>query len=335
MSAETGLLTRDSKGKGRDVDREQIAREVLAAIGGKENVVANDICMTRLRILTKDPSLVNTEQLSSARGVLGFVRRGDNGIEVVFSPGKVEAVHEAIVRLTGMEGDEGAFAQIGSKPESTRIRVHISQNPLLDAARIQSDREAEGSKGGDSVDDLVSLLDTFSDAQAGDDRLDFEDEAPEDSPETGHQAVSGRVLVINVPNINLLGIREPDIYGADSYRSLLKLCHDAAEEAGFVECTCFQSNHEGDLIDAIQDAYGSYDGIIFNPGAYTHTSIAILDAAKAVGLPMVEVHISKVDEREEFRQVSYIRAACFETISGMGIEGYRKAILDLAAHLGM
>ena len=162
MSAETGLLTRDSKGKGRDVDREQIAREVLAAIGGKENVVANDICMTRLRILTKDPSLVNTEQLSSARGVLGFVRRGDNGIEVVFSPGKVEAVHEAIVRLTGMEGDEGAFAQIGSKPESTRIRVHISQNPLLDAARIQSDREAEDSKGGDSVDDLVSLLDTFS-----------------------------------------------------------------------------------------------------------------------------------------------------------------------------
>ena len=330
-----GSILAIQKGKGRDVDREQIAREVLASIGGKENVVANDICMTRLRILTRDPSLVDTEKLSSARGVLGFVRRGDNGIEVVFSPGKVEAVHEAIVRLTGMEGDEGAFAEIGANPEPTRIRVHISQNPLFDAARIQSDREAEESKGEESVDDLVSLLGTISDAQTTEDRLDFDDEAPEDSPDAEGRPPSGRVLVINGPNINLLGIREPDIYGADSYRSLLKLCHDAAEEAGFAECTCFQSNHEGDLIDAIQDAYGSYDGIVFNPGAYTHTSIAILDAAKAVGLPMVEVHISKVDEREEFRQVSYIRAACFETITGMGIEGYRKAIHDLAAHLGM
>ena len=333
MSAETRLLTRDSKGKGRDVDREQIAREVLAAVGGKENVVANDICMTRLRILTEDPTLVDTDKLSSARGVLGFVRRGTNGIEVVFSPGKVEAVHEAIVRLTGIEGDEDVFAEIGSKPAANKIHVHISQNPLLDAARIQSDREAEESGSTGSVEDLVSLLDTITDNDSGSERLDFEDEPADE--QSAPQASSGRVLVINGPNINLLGIREPDIYGADSYRALLKLCHDAAEEAGFIECTCFQSNHEGDLIDAIQDAYGSYDGIVFNPGAYTHTSIAILDAAKAVGLPMVEVHISKVDEREDFRQVSYIRAACFETIAGLGIEGYRKAIHDLAEHLGM
>ena len=176
MSAETGLLTRDSKGKGRDVDREQIAREVLAAVGGKENVVANDICMTRLRILTEDPTLVDTDKLSSARGVLGFVRRGTNGIEVVFSPGKVEAVHEAIVRLTGIEGDEEVFAEIGSKPAANKIHVHISQNPLLDAARIQSDREAEESGSTGSVEDLVSLLDTIADNDSGSERLDFEDE---------------------------------------------------------------------------------------------------------------------------------------------------------------
>ena len=98
-----------------------------------------------------------------------------------------------------------------------------------------------------------------------------------------------KILVINGPNINMLGIREPKIYGSQSYQALLQLCQEAAKDAGFAECSCFQSNHEGDLVDAIQDAYGSYDGVVINPGAYTHTSIAILDAAKAVGLPMVEV----------------------------------------------
>ena len=143
-----------------------------------------------------------------------------------------------------------------------------------------------------------------------------------------------KFLVINGPNLNLLGLREPAIYGSRDFAALQDFIRAAAREAG-VEVELFQSNHEGDLIDAIQDAYGSYDGIVINPGAYTHTSIAILDAAKAVGLPMVEVHISKLDEREEFRQVSYIRAACFETITGLGLDGYRKAMFDLAGHLGL
>ena len=315
------------------MDREQIAREVLAAVGGKGNVVANDICMTRLRILTEDPSLVDTDRLSAARGVLGFVRRGEKAIEVVFGPGKVEAVHEAIERLTGIEGNENAFVEVGGERCAPRIHVHISQNPLLDAARAQSDRDAEATTAEETVDELVNLLDTMASPGNADGEEDPElDDGPLDE---GSRTHSARVLVINGPNINLLGIREPDIYGVDTYRSLLRLCHEASEEAGFSECTCFQSNHEGDLIDAIQDAYGSYDGIVINPGAYTHTSIALLDAAKAVGLPMVEVHISRVEDREEFRQVSYIRAACFETVSGMGIEGYRKAIRDLADHLGM
>lgn len=134
-----------------------------------------------------------------------------------------------------------------------------------------------------------------------------------------------KIRVINGPNLNMLGIREPNIYGKTDYKALCKMIIEYAREKN-VEIDCYQSNHEGDLVDSIQDAYGKYDGIVINPGAYTHTSIAILDAAKAVSLPMVEVHISAVDEREAFRQVSYIRAACFKTITGHGINGYLEAI---------
>lgn len=311
------------------MDRQQIAEEVLAAVGGRDNVTANDICMTRLRIKTENPSLVDTDQLSAARGVLGFVKRGENGIEVVFGPGKVEAVHEALVKLTGIEGVDDDFA--GSGAPAAPLHVHITQNPLLGAALAAGEGDSARNEGDEtSVEDLVSLLDTM-DAPAADEGV----AADPDEASPARAAAPARVLVINGPNINMLGIREPDIYGHDSYQDMLRICHEAARDAGFAECTCFQSNHEGDLIDAIQDAYGSYAGIVINPGAYTHTSIAILDAAKAVGLPMIEVHISKVDEREEFRKVSYIRAACFETIAGMGVEGYRKAMFDMAAHLGI
>lgn len=143
-----------------------------------------------------------------------------------------------------------------------------------------------------------------------------------------------KFLVINGPNLNMMHFTEPGVAGQLDYNGLLDYLELCCTQMG-MEVEFFQSNHEGDLIDAIQDAYGSYDGIVINPGAYTHTSIAILDAAKAVGLPMVEVHISKLDEREEFRQVSYIRAACFETITGLGLDGYRKAMFDLAGHLGL
>lgn len=137
-----------------------------------------------------------------------------------------------------------------------------------------------------------------------------------------------KILVINGPNINMLGIREPGIYGKESFADLLALLDAAAKEAN-VELEQFQSNHEGAIVDAIQGAYGKFDGIVINPAAYTHTSIAILDALKAVGLPAVEVHISDVDAREDFRKISYAGMACEKTIKGMGIEGYRQAILYL------
>ena len=134
-----------------------------------------------------------------------------------------------------------------------------------------------------------------------------------------------KIKVINGPNINMLGIREPGIYGSENYKTLLKQIKDYSKRLR-IHIDCYQSNHEGDLVDCIQSCYGKYDGIVINPGAYTHTSIAILDAAKAVQLPIVEVHISKVEEREDFRQVSYIRKACVKTITGKGINGYLEAI---------
>lgn len=137
-----------------------------------------------------------------------------------------------------------------------------------------------------------------------------------------------KILVINGPNINFLGIREPDIYGKNTFRDLLQLLDKTAQELD-LEIEQYQSNHEGDLVDIIQWAYGKVDGIVINPAAYTHTSVAILDALKAVGLPAVEVHISDVDSREAFRQVSYAGLACCKTIKGHGLEGYREAIVYL------
>lgn len=137
------------------------------------------------------------------------------------------------------------------------------------------------------------------------------------------------IAVINGPNLNMLGIREPDIYGRTTYADLCEKIRAHAQKRG-VGVTLYQSNHEGDLVDHIQQTYGKADGIIINPGAYTHTSIALLDALKAVGLPAVEVHISQVDAREDFRQTSYVRLACVKTISGHGIDGYLEAIDFLA-----
>ena len=134
-----------------------------------------------------------------------------------------------------------------------------------------------------------------------------------------------KILVVNGPNLNLLGLREPEIYGSRTYADLLELIRTEASLLG-VEVSFVQSNHEGDLVDAIQNAYQTMDGIIINPGAYTHTSIALLDAIKAVGVPTVEVHISDPDMREDFRRVSYIRPACIATIKGHGLEGYLEAL---------
>ena len=134
-----------------------------------------------------------------------------------------------------------------------------------------------------------------------------------------------KILVINGPNLNMLGIREPDIYGKQDFKALEKFIRDSAEELGH-KVTLFQSNHEGEIVDIIQSAYGVYEGIVINPAAYTHTSVAILDALKAVGIPTVEVHLSDINEREEFRKHSYVSMVAKKTVCGLGFEGYKKAL---------
>ena len=134
-----------------------------------------------------------------------------------------------------------------------------------------------------------------------------------------------KLLVINGPNLNMLGIREPDIYGRQDFAALQEYIRGSAQELGH-SVTLFQSNHEGEIVDMIQSAYGVYEGIVINPAAYTHTSVAILDALKAVGIPTVEVHLSDINEREEFRKFSYVSMVAKKTICGLGFEGYRKAL---------
>lgn len=137
------------------------------------------------------------------------------------------------------------------------------------------------------------------------------------------------ILVINGPNLNLLGVREPDLYGKQDYTALVALVEETCAQEG-MEVEVFQSNHEGAIVDRIQEAYGREDGIVINPAAYTHTSVALLDAVKAVGIPTVEVHVSDPDGREDFRHVSYIRTACVATVKGKGLSGYLEALRLLA-----
>lgn len=142
-----------------------------------------------------------------------------------------------------------------------------------------------------------------------------------------------KILVLNGPNINMLGIREPNLYGTENYDTLVQKIKDYCDERG-IETSFFQSNHEGDLVDKIQQAFGVFDAIVMNPAAYTHTSVALLDALKAVKIPCVEVHISDVSAREDFRQVSFVRAACFKTVSGLGTDGYLRAVDAIIELLG-
>ena len=141
-----------------------------------------------------------------------------------------------------------------------------------------------------------------------------------------------KILVINGVNLNMLGVREPQIYGDKNYASLVTFIEEEAKKIE-VEIKVFQSNHEGAIVDEIQSAYGNYDGIVINPAAYTHTSVAILDALKAVNIPTVEVHLSDVSSREDFRQISYVRLYCVKTYAGFGFDGYKKALIFLKEHL--
>ena len=288
------------------MDSNAIAREILNAIGGSKNLTHNEVCMTRLRLSINDMTLIDHEQLATATGVLGIVGKGSNGLEVVFGPNLVGQVNDALNHILGEP--EKTFCSLDEKRSDNPAQHNEEVDELISllAQKNTLDQDEE------DFDGLVSDLDAD----------DFEDdlEAP-------------RLLIINGPNINMLGIREPEIYGKADYRTLIETCKEEALSQGFSDCVCYQSNHEGDLVDAIQDALGSYDGIIINPAAYTHTSVALLDAALAVQIPMIEVHLTDISTREDFRQISYIKDACFATVAGKGINSYREAIQLMAVHL--
>ena len=285
------------------------ARAIMSALGGRDNLLNYTVCMTRLRLSLKRIDQASLGALGDAEGVLGVYPRGAHGVELVFGPAVIENVQQAFSLVAGDEGTaDGESLPLGADG----FRVQLSEG-----------RSGTASESGD-LSMLQSLLGAEDDAPASDDEATAPDEP-------GKKV--WRLLVINGPNINLLGSREPGIYGQESYPMLVRRCQEAARAAGFAECRVFQSNHEGDLVDEIQHASGIYDGIIINPAAYTHTSVAILDALKAVRIDAIEVHISKVEDREDFRQVSYVRGACFETITGRGVGGYEDAIADMAKHL--
>lgn len=292
------------------MDGNAIAQEILNSIGGSKNLTHNEVCMTRLRLSIKDMTLIDYDQLSTATGVLGIVGKGANGLEVVFGPNLVCQVNDALNRI--LDEPEKTFCSIDEK----HVNCATQQNEEVDKLISLLTQKSIDDQDDENFDNLTSDLNENSFEEYYEDDLE-----------------SPRLLIINGPNINMLGIREPKIYGKADYRTLIEACKLEAQSQGFSDCVCYQSNHEGDLIDAIQDALGSYDGIIINPAAYTHTSIALLDAALAVQIPMIEVHLTDTSAREDFRHISYIKDACFATVAGKGIDSYREAIRLMAAHL--
>ena len=274
----------------------EAAAEVLRSVGGKRNVLANSLCMTRLRIRVANPTIVDKKALNSIEGVLGTTTRGADGFEVVFGPRVVADVFESFAGLTGLPPTiEAALPVTSFSPSRLSVQITSQGGQVASAADMAStlddfDDDEDAPEAPAPADDDAAESDANELERmllGGED--DFEDEADDldDEDEDGL-----RLLVINGPNINMLGVREPDVYGKQDFSALLELCKQVASKEGFVDCLCFQSNHEGDIVDKIQDAYQVFDGIVINPGAYTHTSVAILDALKAVSIPAIEVHIS-------------------------------------------
>ena len=301
----------------------EIAKLILAAVGGTANIRACGICATRLRILVYDITKVDREELGRIYGVLGVVWKGSYGLEVVLGPRLVTDVSEGLSALTGIRSSLEELTQFDTADAPQSLTIQLSETSAGKAANPpqQIEEEPESSSEDDTKEEIGEML------------LSIDDDEDDEDDEIADDILPRSLLVINGPNINMLGIRETEIYGTETFERLIEVCKEAAKEAGFDSCECLQSNHEGDLVTYIQQALGVHDAIVINPGAYTHTSIALLDALKAVRIPAVEVHISAVDEREDFRKMSYVRLACIATISGHGIEGYREAIQLLADHL--
>lgn len=341
------------------MDTYMTAEKILYYAGGKSNIESSMVCMTRLRLHVCDPNLVDRDSLNAIPYVLGVNLQGQDIIDVVFGPGVIDDLYRDFVMVCQSEDPTHTFDPADCKDTArhntlmqispSRLRSYKAQ---AEARRLSSQSQATRERilqPQDDIQDLCDLLEAVDGlGEAGDkaglqhfihpepqesEPVEDQDKEMEDEREAQLVPEGPRLLVINGPNINMLGLREPSIYGDYSYAQLVKLCLDTAEDSGFVDCRCFQSNHEGDLVDEIQAAWKAYDAIVINPAAYTHTSIAILDALKVVRIPTIEVHLSDIDAREDFRHRSYITECALETIKGLSIQGYALAIEHIAYYL--
>ena len=327
------------------MSNDDIAAAVLECVGGFSNVEGNSLCATRLRITLRDVGKVNRNALHSINGVLGLADRGASGIEVVFGPNLVRGVYRSFERLTGLfSRDHDAAAP---RKRSTNFQVKITPEtpgaPLVRGAGAHGTTEevVPPPPIDDDTNALLEMLDvprvirTSEKAPAGapDEDEDGEDDVQQTEDDVQEQDLRPRLLVINGPNVNLYGLGSSS--ETENYAYLLEICHESARDAGFASCECFQSNHEGDLIDYIQDAYGLADALVINAGGYAYSSVALLDALAHVDIPAIEVQLPRLVEGNGLPWQSYVGRACLTTITGLGVEGYRSAIYDLAHHLGM
>lgn len=324
------------------MDYGNVVSEIITALGGAHNIARVSICLTRLRITLHDITAANIDTLRKIHGILGVVPHGKQGLEIVCGPSAIEGTAREFSAQSGLSLEDTVGPSVNPLIQMAQHEEHESTASFSESHAHGSDSHTPIPAGRIKSYRAQQQAALESERLSRDDVDALKDFLAADATKSGRTTIhvggasaslGKSVLIINGPNINMLGTREPGIYGKQDYSTLLRICKDAARKAGFVDVRCFQSNHEGALVDEIQGALGTFDGIVINPAAYTHTSVALLDAVKAVGLPCVEVHISDVAKREDFRQVSYVRAACFETITGLGLDGYRKAIFDLAKHL--
>lgn len=287
------------------MDKEDVARKVLASVGGAQNVLTNTVCMTRLRITLQDPQIVDYMSLGNVKGVLGTSVRGQNGLEIVFGPRVIEDIYEAFITLTGKEAGSDALFPMTRRRSNMHVQINTQRSNMP-----TSSTSGEFSFINDA--DMTRLEDIFG------------KKAESDTPKP--LANDWRLLVLNGPNINMLGMGACAHEGKDDYAALLELCKQTSEEVGFVRCDCFQSNHEGDLVDKIQEAFFLYEAIIINPGAYG-ASAALREALRAAPIPAIEVHLFAQRELDE------VGVACVSTVDGLEVDGYRKAIIAMAQHL--
>ncbi len=305
---------REIGGEGTVVD--DIAEAVLAAIGGRENVLTNTVCMTRLRVTLKNPQDVDYEALNNVSSVLGTATRGANGLEVVFGPRVIESVYRAFLALTGIKA--GTDALFPMSRQDSNFKVQINTRSRAASPSCSEQRNEWGSNHLDQSD-----IDTLKDLFAEDDSEEEEQTQTERSEES-ESSEQYNLLVINGPNVNMIGLGAMRDLEISDFSAILELCKETAREVGFSRCVCLQSNHEGDLVDWVQDAWGSYDAILINPTSYGSTSATLREAIRSVDIPTVLVGLDN-DNRP-----SCLEDVCEDCITDKGIEGYAFGIRTLA-----